>query len=66
MLVQGVHSTMKSHELVLLGLAGTGCQGALQQPENGRQLIERMKSIAPTIVGFGLARPMASWCWSAA
>lgn len=58
MLVQGVRSTMKSHELVLLGLGGElVAQGALQQPEKGRQLIERMKNLAPGIVGFGLARP---------
>jgi len=58
MLVQGLRSTMKSHELVLLGLGGElVARGALQQPENGRQLIERMKAIAPGIAGFGLARP---------
>jgi len=58
MLVQGVHSTMKSHELVLLGLGGElVARGVLQQPEKGRQLIDRMKAIAPGIAGFGLARP---------
>jgi diguanylate cyclase (GGDEF)-like protein/PAS domain S-box-containing protein len=58
MLVQGVRSTMKTHELVLLGLGGElVALGALQQPEKGRNLIERMKSIDPGIAGFGLARP---------
>jgi len=58
MLVQGVRSTMKSHELVLRGLGSELVeQGALQQPENGRKLIERMKTIEPGIAAFGLARP---------
>ncbi len=58
MLVQGVRSTMKTHELVLLGLGGELlAQGALRQPENGRALIERMQAIDPGFAGFGLARP---------
>lgn len=58
MLIQGVRSTMKTHELVLLGLGGElVAQGALQHPEKGRALIERMKAIDPGIAGFGLARP---------
>lgn len=56
--VQGVYSTLKAHELVLKGLGSElFSKGALNNPENGRELIERMKSIDPNMVGFGLARP---------
>ena len=56
--VQGVYATLKSYELVLASLGGELFSiGALSHPENGRELIERMKSIAPDMVGFGLARP---------
>ncbi len=56
--VQGVRFTLKAHELVLRGL-GTELylQGALSQPEKGRGLIERMRSIDTAMVGLGLARP---------
>lgn len=58
MLVQGARTTLKGHELILRGLAGELIQhGALDQPEQGRALIERMKSIDPGMAGFGLARP---------
>jgi len=58
MLVQGLRSTMKSHEMVLIGLGGElVAQGALQEPEKGRTLIERMKAIDSGIAEFGLARP---------
>lgn len=58
MLVQGVRSTMKTHELVLLGFGSElVAQGALNHPENGRKLIEQMKSIDPEFAGFGLAKP---------
>jgi diguanylate cyclase (GGDEF)-like protein/PAS domain S-box-containing protein len=58
MLVQGLRSTVKSHELVLLGLGGElVAQGTLQEPEKGRNLIERMKAIDSGIAEFGLARP---------
>lgn len=58
MLVQDVRSTMKTHELVLLGFGSElVAQGTLRHPENGRKLIERMQAIDPGFVGFGLARP---------
>ena len=57
MLAQGVRSTMKTHELVLLGFGGElVAEGALDHPENGRKLIERMRAIDPGFAGFGLAR----------
>jgi diguanylate cyclase (GGDEF)-like protein/PAS domain S-box-containing protein len=57
-LVQAVRTTLKEHELILRGLGSELiAEGALRQPEQGRQLIERMKKIDPGIVGFGLARP---------
>ncbi|HQS57606.1 MAG: hypothetical protein B7Y56_08965 [Gallionellales bacterium 35-53-114] len=56
--VQGVYATLKAHELVLRGLGSElFSKGALTNPEKGRELIERMKSIDPNMVGFGLARP---------
>jgi len=58
MLAEGVRSTMKTHELVLLGFGGElVAQGTLQYPENGRRLIDRMQAIDPGFAGFGLARP---------
>lgn len=58
MLIQGVRTTLKGHELILRGLGEELIEkGALEQPENGRELIERMKNIDPGMVGFGLARP---------
>lgn len=58
MLVQGVRSTMKTHELVLIDFGEElVARGALQHPENGLTLIQHMKSIDPEFVGFGLARP---------
>ncbi|MGA9665304.1 MAG: EAL domain-containing protein [Gallionella sp.] len=58
MLAEGVRSTMKTHELVLLGFGGElVAQGALQHPENGRDLIDHMQAIDPGFAGFGLARP---------
>lgn len=57
MLSQSVRSTLKSHELILRGLGQELItKGALQTPEKGRELIERMKKIDPGMVGFGLAR----------
>lgn len=57
-LSQGVRTTLKSHDLILRGLGSELIAlGALEQPEKGRDLIERMKSIDPGMVGFGLARP---------
>lgn len=56
--IQGLHSTLKSHELVLISL---GVQlvklGALQKPENGRALLEQIKSLDKDMIGFGLSRP---------
>ena len=58
MMVQGARSAMKTHELVLLGFGGElVARGALQHPENGRNLIEHMQAIDPEFAGFGLARP---------
>ena len=58
LLAQATRSTFTSNELVLRGLGSELLsQGALNKPENGRALIERMKSIDPGVVGFGLARP---------
>ena len=58
MLVQDFRSTMKTHELLLLGVGSELiAQGALQQPENGRKLLERMIAIEPGIAGLGLALP---------
>jgi len=57
MLAQGARTTLKSHELSLRGIGEELlARGALQQPERGRALIERMRSIDPGMVGFGLAR----------
>ncbi len=58
MMVQSVRTTLKEHEFVIRGLGSElVALGALEHPENGRALIERMKSIDPGMVGFGLARP---------
>jgi diguanylate cyclase (GGDEF)-like protein/PAS domain S-box-containing protein len=57
-LATAVRTTLTEHELILRGL-GTEliAEGALEQPEKGRQLIERMKKIDSGMVGFGLAKP---------
>jgi len=58
MLVQGVRTTLKGHELVLRGLGHELVRlGSLDDPESGRTLIERMRQIDPGMAGFGLARP---------
>ncbi len=57
-LVHNTRTTLKNYELVLRGLGSELiAQGALQSPSRGRELIERMKSIDPGMVGLGLARP---------
>ncbi len=57
-LVQNTRTTLKNYELVLRGLGSElMAQGALQSPFRGRELIERLKSIDPGMVGLGLARP---------
>jgi diguanylate cyclase (GGDEF)-like protein/PAS domain S-box-containing protein len=57
-LAEGVRSTMKTHELVLLGFGSElVAQGTLLHPEHGRNLIDRMQAIDPGFAGFGLARP---------
>lgn len=57
-LVQNTRTTLKNYELVLRGLGNElVAVGALQSPARGRELIERMKSIDPGMVGLGLARP---------
>ena len=56
--LQGVRTTLKGHELLLQGFGSELiAHGVLDNPEAGRELIERMKSIDPGMVGFGLARP---------
>lgn len=58
MLTQGVRTTLKGHELVLRGLGKELLEmGALENPENGRLTMERMKAFDPSMAGFGLARP---------
>jgi diguanylate cyclase (GGDEF)-like protein/PAS domain S-box-containing protein len=57
-LVQNTRTTLKNYEQVLRGLGSElVAQGALQSPERGRELIERMEAIDPGMAGFGLARP---------
>lgn len=57
MLVQGVRTTLKGHEFVLRGLGHELVRlGSLDDPEQGRELIERMRLIDPGMAGFGLAR----------
>jgi diguanylate cyclase (GGDEF)-like protein/PAS domain S-box-containing protein len=56
-LAQGTRTTLKQHELLLRGLGGELLtQGALENPENGRALIERMRAIDNGMAGLGLAR----------
>lgn len=58
MLTQGVRTTLKGQELVLRGLGKELLEmGALENPENGRLTMERMKAFDPSMAGFGLARP---------
>lgn len=58
MLTQGVRTTLKGHELILRGFGEELiAQGTLDDPENGRDLIEHMQSIDPGMAAFGLARP---------
>ncbi len=57
MLVQGARTTLKGHELVLRGLGHELVRlGSLNDPELGRELIERMQLIDPGMAGLGLAR----------
>ena len=58
LLSQSVRITAKHHESILVTV-GTEllAQGALQDPEKGRALIERLRHIDPGFVGYGLARP---------
>ena len=56
-LVQSVRTTLKGHELILRGLGQELITlDALENPENGRDLIERMNTIDPGMAGFGLVR----------
>jgi diguanylate cyclase (GGDEF)-like protein/PAS domain S-box-containing protein len=56
--VQGVYSTLKSYEIVLKSVGEELInKGALTKPENGREVLAHLKTIAPDMVGFGLARP---------
>jgi len=56
-LTQGIRTTLKGHDLILRGLGEELLEnGALDNPEQGRDLIERMRNIDPGMVGFGLAR----------
>lgn len=55
--VQAVHATLNTHELLLKGLGSELLVlGALDHPEKGRDLINRMSKIDGGFVGFGLAR----------
>ena len=57
LLSQSVRITAKHHESILVTIgAELVAQGALQDPEKGRALIERLRSIDPGFVGYGLAR----------
>lgn len=57
LLAQGVRTTLKGHELILQGLGHELlAKGALENPEAGRALIERLNAIDPGMAGFGLAR----------
>lgn len=57
-LVQNTRTTLKNYELVLES-AGSElvAAGALENPERGRALAERLHAIDPGMTGFGLARP---------
>ncbi len=56
-LAQGVRNTLKQHELLLRGLGSELLiLDALNHPENGRGLIERMRAIDTGMAGFALAR----------
>jgi PAS domain S-box-containing protein len=57
-LVQNTRATLKNYELVLES-AGSElvAAGALDKPERGRALAERLRAIDPGMVSFGLARP---------
>lgn len=58
LLSQSVRMTAKLHEAILVGMGGElVAQGALEQPEKGRALIERMLGVDRGFVGYGLARP---------
>ncbi len=55
--VQGVISTLKSHEIVLQVLGNQLLRaGALKYPEKGRALIESIKKLHSDFIGFGLIR----------
>ncbi len=57
LLSQSVRMTVKNHESILVGMGGElVAQGAIETPENGRALIERMHDVDRGFVGFGLAR----------
>lgn len=57
-LVQNTRTTLRNYELVLES-AGSElvAAGALENPERGRALAERLRAIDPGMAGFGLARP---------
>ena len=55
LLSQSVSITAKHHESILVTVgAELLAQGALQDPEKGRALIERLRHIDPGFVGYGL------------
>lgn len=57
LLSQSVRMTVKHHEAILVGMGGElVAQGTIEEPENGRALIERMHDVDRGFVGFGLAR----------
>lgn len=55
-LVNSMHTALAGHELLLRAFGQELIQhGALSEPENGRELIERMTTINSGMAGFGLA-----------
>ena len=57
LLVEAVRATMTTHTAMLLSVGeGLLSMGALESPETGRALIERMANTDPGMAGFGLAR----------
>lgn len=58
LLAQGAHSTLTAHERLLRGLGqALRDRGALEHPERGRALLERVRRAHPGLVGVELARP---------
>ncbi len=57
LLTQAVRATMATHSVMLKAIGeGLLLLGALEQPENGREFIEKMQRTDPGMAGFGFAR----------